>query len=105
MHGGLRAIPAHGFGAQASVGHESRDPTATDGPAGVDQCARRANVSPVARNRTEWLCLGVRAPEHVGMDLQRGRYGLDLQARLMTQTNRRLLKLVRVLVQLARAGS
>ena len=42
--------------------------------------------------------------QHEGMDLQRGRDRLDLHAGLMTETNRRLLKLVGVLVQLARSG-
>ena len=107
----------------------------------------KANVSPVERNRTEWLFLEVvlllqlgipllerlqlrdltrwtgwrrldRPPaddpvanvlpplrQHERMNFQRGCYRLDLHTGLMTETNRRLLKLVRVLVQLARAGS
>ena len=39
MNGGFRAISSHGFGPQPGGRHESRDPTATDRLAGVDQSA------------------------------------------------------------------
>lgn len=44
MRGNLRANPAHGFGPQAGGRHQSRDSTATDGPAGVYQCAARTGT-------------------------------------------------------------
>jgi hypothetical protein len=52
-----------------------------------------------------WCALSPGLRKHKGMDLQRRRYRLDLQARLMTETNSPVFKLDGVLVPLAPSRS